>query len=103
MLWKVDVCAQLASEEKDTQADTFHQSPPKAVYVQKAEFLSYLKAKARNGTLLSEQASLSMKSSISATSSEAPAKFHKMCQEVNQAVLPRGSRRISHKGMGLSR
>ena len=83
MLWKVDVCAQLASEEKDTQADTFHQSPPKAVYVQKAEFLSYLKAKARNGTLLSEQASLSMKSSISATSSEAPAKFHKIPQNVS--------------------
>ena len=68
MLWKVDTCAQSASEEKDTEADTFHQSPPKAAYVQKAELLSYFKAKARNGISLSEQASLSMKSSILATS-----------------------------------
>lgn len=68
MLWKVDICAQSASEEKNTEADTFHQSPPKAAYVQKAELLSYLKAEARNGISLSEQASLSMKSSISATS-----------------------------------
>lgn len=37
---EVDICAQSASEEKDTEADTFHQSPPKAAYVQEAELLS---------------------------------------------------------------
>lgn len=53
-------------KRKTLRQTLFTRVPPKQLMCRR-QSLSYLKAKARNGISLSEQASLSMKSSISAT------------------------------------
>lgn len=65
----------LANEEKDTEADIFHQGPPKAVYVQKAEFLSYLKGE-KWDTVFWTGFSVHEVLYLSYKLCEVPAKFH---------------------------